>query len=401
MSKSNIFVLDGVRGVAAIAVVLSHSFIMFSPWMHSGIAFKNELEAAIFNSPFKFFYNGSSAVAIFFVLSGIVLSMSCLKRNVAYEYVRDAALKRYIRLGLPVFFSVMVCFLFAASGVFKANADVAKNVPLAAEFLFDPTLKGALWDGAFGAMLFGVTPYNYVLWTISVEFFGSLLVYATLALFGRDKNLLRIASFTAFVFLTFHPNDFAVFYGLFMAGVFISTFEINYTSTLKTKSISLLLLALGLYLMGYTSASKSYQFMLSLFVSMESSGIRVSWMLPLGVGAILVITSIFVDCVVLQFLAKQPFKFFGKMSFSVYLLHPIFLALIGPYIWAYTGQTFYGALISFISVTTVTLLASTVFYKLVDKRAIELSASFASFVDRVISRKNISVKTNLMQDISQ
>lgn len=400
MSKSNIFVLDGVRGVAAIAVVLSHAFLMFSPWMHSGAALKSEIEAAIFNSPFKFFYNGSSAVAIFFVLSGIVLSMSCLKRNVAYEYVRDAALKRYIRLGLPVFFSVMVCFLFAASGVFKANADVAKNVPLAAEFLFNPTLKGALWDGAFGAMLFGVTPYNYVLWTISVEFFGSLLVYATLALFGKDKNLLRIASFTAFIFLTFHPNDFAVFYGLFMAGVFISTFEINYKSTLKTKSISLLLLAIGLYLMGYTSASKSYQFMLSLFVSMESSGIKVSWMLPLGVGAILVITSIFVDCSVLKFLAKQPFKFFGKMSFSVYLLHPIFLALIGPYIWNYTGQTFQGSLIAFVSVTTVTIFASTIFYKFIDKKSIELSANFASFVDRVISRKK-GVKGDLVEDVSR
>lgn len=394
MKKPSVSSFDGVRGIASLMVILSHCVMMFTPQLHKGVEL-SDVESVIFNFPFKFFYNGSAAVGIFFVLSGVVLSLSIINKGFSYDYIRDAALKRYIRLGFPVFFSVLICFAMMHFGVFQIKSDVAKHAPLAAEFLFEPSLKGALWDGLFGSMLFGGTPYNYVLWTISVEFYGSLMVYAVLALFGRDKQILRAVSFGVFVFLTFHPNDFAVFYGLFMAGVFISTFEINYISTYKTKALSIMSLLCGLYLMGYAPSSQPFHYMYKLFAGLEGSGVRVSWMLPLGLGSILVISSIYIDYCTLGFLSKQPFKFIGKMSFSVYLLHPIILATVGPYIYELNGQTFKGMVIAIATVTFITLCVSPIFYALVDKKSITLSARFADFIDRSISRKKITEQSDM------
>lgn len=386
MARLNVF--DGIRGVAAIMVVFSHSVLMFSPWLHNGVGLPSVYDNVIFNFPFKFFYNGSAAVGVFFVLSGMVLSFGCFSNNMDCNYMRDAALKRYIRLGIPVFFAVLISFFMMKFGLFSLNVEVAKSLPLASDFIFSPSLYSAIFDGVFGAIFLGGTSYNYVLWTISVEFFGSLMVYSTLALFGRDRNILRFVSLFAFMFLSFYKNDFSIFYGLFMAGVFISTFDLNTKSTLVTKITSLVILSFGLYLMGYVYGSRSFEQVASLLVYLERSGVHISWMLPLGLGAIMVIVSVFIDNSILAFLSRKPFQFIGKMSFSMYLLHPLTLAVVGPYVYFFTGRTLVGAVVTFVSVSIITLLFSVIFYFLFDREAIRLSSEFSLFINGLKKNTN-------------
>jgi hypothetical protein len=84
--------LEAVRGLAACAVVLNHLLLAFWPVF---------AEDRSISPLLKVTYKGSFAVAVFFVLSGFVLSLSFFRtRDV--RVVTSAAVRRYPRLALPV-----------------------------------------------------------------------------------------------------------------------------------------------------------------------------------------------------------------------------------------------------------------------------------------------------------
>ncbi len=155
MGKSHIYVLNGIRGIAAIIVILSHSVLMFIQGVDTGVNVEKGWQTTLFNFPLTFFYKGNAAVSVFFVLSGVVLSLSCFRKNVNYDYLRNAALKRYIRLGIPAGVSIAICFALMNSGVFQAKNLGVMGVPLGAAYQFDTSFFGMLWDATFGAMFFG------------------------------------------------------------------------------------------------------------------------------------------------------------------------------------------------------------------------------------------------------
>ena len=88
--------LDGVRGLAALIVVIHHYILAFFPAMFFGNSKINHFagEHEYSTSPLQLFYNGSFAVCIFFVLSGFVLSIKYLQTQ-DNKLLGEYALKRY------------------------------------------------------------------------------------------------------------------------------------------------------------------------------------------------------------------------------------------------------------------------------------------------------------------
>src|SRR5258708_5514461 len=90
--------LDTIRGLAALAVLLSHSFIFAWPGQVSWF----------FNLPFiNIFFNGKEAVTVFFVLSGFVLSRPFCGNDGPVRTINLPVfyLKRFTRIWLPWFFA--------------------------------------------------------------------------------------------------------------------------------------------------------------------------------------------------------------------------------------------------------------------------------------------------------
>jgi len=104
--------LDGLRGISALIVVFHHYMCAFYPALvfEAGTAFHTgSVEARVGASPLSLFYNGGFAVCIFFVLSGYVLTNSYFRtqqRNV----VISSAVRRYVRLMIPILFTVIVAY---------------------------------------------------------------------------------------------------------------------------------------------------------------------------------------------------------------------------------------------------------------------------------------------------
>src|SRR5699024_5907526 len=174
------------------------------------------LALGIFNSPFTFIYRGGAAVMLFFLLSGFVLTLACIHKAPSNRhYVSAAASKRYLRLGLPVAAAI-------ALGYAAITANLFPSAPDGVSPFFDfPDMDLGLADmvkaALYKSMLFGDRDFDYVLWTISIEFYGSLLVFGAYALMGRHRMpAMVLSALTGLALLGFERP--AALYGLFFLG---------------------------------------------------------------------------------------------------------------------------------------------------------------------------------------
>ncbi|ELY2669470.1 acyltransferase [Cronobacter sakazakii] len=80
-SMNKISSVEGIRGLACLMVLISHLTLIFFPYLHGqqDHLIKTHLDKVIFQLPFGFLYSGSTAVYIFFALSGFILTYAlCL-----------------------------------------------------------------------------------------------------------------------------------------------------------------------------------------------------------------------------------------------------------------------------------------------------------------------------------
>lgn len=129
----------------------------------------------------KFITDGHLAVFIFFVLSGFALSISFIEKphRIVFPYVMIA---RYIRLFIPILLSSFIAYLLLKQNlIFSVQAGELVNSKnwLGAAYDFQASLihllKFCFFDAFF--QYESSTSYNKVLWTMSIEYTGSLLIY--------------------------------------------------------------------------------------------------------------------------------------------------------------------------------------------------------------------------------
>ncbi|MBI4921373.1 MAG: acyltransferase [Devosia nanyangense] len=163
--------LDGLRGWAALSVVVYHCF-----WQTFGVLFPetHTLIPALLG-------NGLMAVAVFLTLSGYVLTTRRWRRNDNPPLLLSAV-RRYIRLTLPIIAAVLLVWVlmslqltptkraFEITGVHSWYDTFARFKPDLMAALSFATLR------VYGAAL--TQNYGPFLWTMVVELWGSLLVFA-------------------------------------------------------------------------------------------------------------------------------------------------------------------------------------------------------------------------------
>lgn len=186
--------LDTLRGLASVQVLLSHSMLAF----FIGPAFASPTSGTVLGyiaaSPLFFLFDGASAVCIFFVLSGYVLTPIF-----AHSRATNGAIvgSRFLRLGIPAIAGcAFSAILFQVFGHYnEAAGPLAKSWWLADGwrpsadlwFLKDALVNGIVlgfkdssivqWFGFPAASLASMADsYVTPLWTLSIEFYGSILV---------------------------------------------------------------------------------------------------------------------------------------------------------------------------------------------------------------------------------
>jgi peptidoglycan/LPS O-acetylase OafA/YrhL len=371
-SMKKLAYLESLRGLAALAVVFNHFVIGFYPVLYFGASepghLPESMERVLSGTPLNLLYNGSFSVALFFVLSGFVLS---------YKFFHDRSLpapfigltvKRYVRLLPPVVVSVLLSYLLLRSSLlFTGPAGILTGSTQFSGYLrFAPDLGAALHEAFVGALLRHHAAYNGVLWTMTFEFFGSLLVFLFVILF-RNRRW-RFLAYLLFLALFRSRYYTAFIVGAALCDLF--TLRPDLFRDGRHVALSVLALAAGLFLGSYpayrTTAGTIYAFLEPLA---PAHAFHMA-------GAGLVMIALLSLPRLRSALSRRPFVFLGKISFSMYILHASLIASVGCALFLHLAPhlPYHAAVLATVLLTMPLIVAaSALTYRAVDLPGVRLS----------------------------
>lgn len=372
--------LDGLRGLAAVGVMVIHFVVSFYPALFTAKAeqvhLPNGVEVAIAKSLWTVFYPGNLAVPIFFVLSAYVLSY----RFFIYKelaIVRSGAYRRYLRLALVVLASMLMSWFlmrFQLNYNDKAAVLTHSESILGACFRHEPSFLGAVYQGLWDCFTIGGSiSYNPVLWTMNYEMIASYIVYGFLALFGqsRQRGLVYAVLLVAFIKSYF----FAFILGLIFSDMYYSDWGKKGRELFwRNQWLSWLCIGIGYFLGAYFEDKRN-----PWSVIMDIEGLR-TWGMDLYAfyhvwGAAFV----FIGCLYNQWMRKVLShgicRFLGRISFSLYIVHFLLISSLGSYLFLwflYSGSSYHQSVL-FSSMVTLTavFVASYLMTRYVDEPVVD------------------------------
>ena len=287
--------LDGLRGRAAVVVLLHHLFIDGLP-ANSFMA-DRALWAKVF------FLNGTLAVSVFFVISGFSLSIRYLETGDGRALGRIAA-GRYLRLALPIFAICAVTYVLLVSGLIPPAGQ--RPSPLDQFLRFTPSVDGLLGFSLLKVFVAysGAESYDPPLWTMTYEFFGSFIVFALVAHL-RPSRLRTLLLAVLFLLLTALQTYFA----LFVAGILIADLFPRIGASTAANRAGALLCGAGILLIALPHA----------------------WFAAVYLGGGVCLTAGAVFCApVRRFFESRLSSFLGWVSFPLYLIQAAVIYVLAP-----------------------------------------------------------------------
>lgn len=214
--------LNGLRGVAALVVVLQHTSELYYPEVH----FCKPLDGGhYYQLPYlRLVVLGSFSVALFFVISGFALSYGSLKKihagnpDAAILAMPSNIFRRPIRLFLPIL-PVYIVSMIAVQAQFMYSFGASTPIPAHPTMWVEAVLGINNWL-VLDTAPYKATPYFVQLWTLHDEHMGSLLVFLCCLAFARTRTLVRMSLVSACAAWQFHVEHWANF--LFLAGMLIA-----------------------------------------------------------------------------------------------------------------------------------------------------------------------------------
>ncbi len=358
--------------MASLTVVFAHFVVGFYPALYYAKAGQmhvaNAFEIMLSRTPLNLLYNGSFSVAVFFVLSGYVLTYKPFKDGRHEVVLLPLAVKRYIRLLLPVMLSVGLSYAVLSLNLYyhhPANTTTS-NQWLNGLWNFKPDIWIMLRQAFYGVLLKREVTYNLLLWTMNFEFFGSLLVYVFVYYFRDSRK--RYIPYTIGIVFFWHS-----YYLAFMLGMLLSDLSARQTGLFvrsKNQVFFMLLLITGIFIGSYPVElpvqGTIYAFLDGL------ARIRTYQIL----GAAFVMTAIIKLPWLQSLLSRGPLVLLGKISFSLYLLHVIIMGSLSNHLFvALTRHVSYlhAFVMTFLISLPVILAASYLAYLSVDRSSVRVS----------------------------
>lgn len=320
--------LDGLRGWASLFVLQCHTFTFFLLkgsfgssayffWSQGGIS--GILKFGIFVIGiviYRFIGDGSLPVYVFFVLSGYVLTLGYVRTGkIRFVYVQ--ALRRYPRLAPPILaVCVVACLLMKAGFMFNLRAsEIFDGSDWIGRFYnFAPSAFGVLKFSLFDVFLQynGESSYNFVLWTMHIEFVGSFVVLV-MAVIGHDRWWRWAFYCSAAILLAAIGSPFASF----CIGLTLSEFYYAPVFKKVTRSRAMPLGVVIALIFIVISPMIDQRLELKYEPTFNSA------------CAGLLLFCVLVSPRLKSVLSTRLSRFLGSLSFPLYLVHPIMITSLG------------------------------------------------------------------------
>jgi peptidoglycan/LPS O-acetylase OafA/YrhL len=381
--------INGLRGLAAVLVVVHHYSTAFFPAIYLGkpeLA-NNPIELLFYYTPLSIFFNGSFAVCLFFILSGFVLSYKYFNLN-AKQYIIADSIKRYIRLGIPVFATILFAYILMINNLLfhYEIVEFTHSAWLGRLWNFSPDISSMLNSGLYGALLFGDSSYYTNLWTIQIEFLGSLLVFVVLLL---KKFRFRYLVYCLVIFYFKNTYYLSMILGMVLCDV-ASTHVNIIPALVKYRVLFFLLLCIGLFLGSYPLPA--HETGLHPYIRLPGTDTRMGIIFLQTIGALCIVVAIMNIEKLKKILTNKVLLFLGEISYALYLTHLFVIGTVSSLLFNqfYKSNSYYASfLMMFIISIPILLALAWTFTKLVDNQATNVAVFIYS---KIHSNKNKIVK---------
>ena len=392
--SSALLALNGLRGVACLIVFNYHLLFVWTDQVniswgtHSGDAQQENTKektadqihpySSLIQLPFvRLLYAGHAMIIIFFVISGYVLSHKPLKLIRATKSpelantLSSSAFRRGIRLFGPALVATFVTMCLTSAGFFRPGEQINtedkiyRGVQEQHPEQFDTVYEQlGDWGSSMRRLVGNVwnwdlyyNHYDPHLWTIPLEFQGSIVLYMCLLTFSRLRPAVRVTVSSIlvlcclFVWMRWEVS-------LFLSGMLLA--ELDMISGIFRKSPLLdekdcvqgrrshafawwLVLLLGLYLSSCPSSSPGNAPGYQLLVAYLTDGWTWQAYRPIqALGGYLIVWS-FMHLPKVQRLFIRPVaQYFGQISYALYIVHGPILHAVGYRLvrrcWSLTGN---------------------------------------------------------------
>ncbi|KAJ9257457.1 hypothetical protein DTO212C5_8906 [Paecilomyces variotii] len=326
---------DGLRGIAAVGVVASHTTLCFARYIVPP-SFGEDGSVALFQRPFfRLVGQGQAFVAIFFVLLGFVNSLkpATLARSGAVSdalnTLATSAFRRTGRLVFPAAAVTVIAWFFCQFGAFK----IAKKTDAYWLSATSPQPSPS-WPAAVGHLVrqlistwvYGDNQYDQPQWALLSLFKASLYVFMTLLATVNTSPRFRLTAEIILYMWSWATNDCIVGINAF-AGMILAELSLLPPPSPKSLLVEIIpypFAILGLYLCSFPDefyeqtawTRQLWQIGLAIFPAGANMGRFFA-----GIGAQMVCFAILFSPSMRHGLSNRWLLWLGEISFPIYLLH--------------------------------------------------------------------------------
>jgi peptidoglycan/LPS O-acetylase OafA/YrhL len=364
--------LDGLRGISIILVMAFHIFKRADYFTkHETLHFITSLS-----------YIGWLGVDIFFALSGFLITSILLKTKGGNNYFKNFYARRILRI-FPLYY-VFIAIMLALLPVLVP--DYTSNIRIIAPFLF---LYMQNWMERLGVV--GLPAYLAVTWSLAIEeqFY---LIWPTVVYYTRRETLIKIG--LGIILISFLYRIQAVLFwenaeqiaSFFYYDTFTRFSEIVFGAVLAALFVDpawrerIRLFSLPIFLVSFSAYVALCVYLFPALIPYYSNVPLTLWsytLIPLfSTSLIGVLVTSTETNLIRRFFQNTILVFFGKYSYSMYLLHmPVALLLLDPmYGTRLRGWKMYVAYIALNFV--VTALGSLFTWHFLEKHMLNLKKYF-------------------------
>lgn len=240
--------------------------------------------------------------------------------------------------------------------------------------------------------------YNPQLWSIALEYRGSMVVFLCVLGLARTRTCVRMVTEAAIILHAFSHKRWDV--ALFLSGMFIAEIDVFVhnsparTALMQkklTKALLFTTILVGIWLSGYPRdrAGESYGYAWLNDILPRSQYRR---RFCLAISAIMIIAPLPYLPPIQNFFTTKPLRYLGKISFALYLVHGLGNRTVGKSILQWTGYLFgtvgywtnvLRIMVSLLLYVPIIVWWSDIFYRAIDAP----SAKFAKWVEDVCTNK--------------